>query len=55
MDAFVILDIAYPNINNNDVSYMTTASDVDSIIWHVRLGHIGQDRMNILARDDLLG
>ena len=41
--------------NNNIVSYMTTASDVDSVVWHARLGHIGQDTMNRLARDDLLG
>ena len=34
---------------------MTTASDVNSIVWHTRLDRIGQDRMNRLARDDLLG
>ena len=55
MDDFVILDIAYSNKNNNVVSYMTTASDVDSVIWHTRLGHIGQDRINRLGRDSLLG
>ena len=41
MDDFVILYIAYSNNNNNVISYMTTASDVDSVIWHARLGHIG--------------
>ena len=55
MDDFVILDITYSNNNNNIVSYMTTTSDVDSVVWHARLGHIGQDRMNRLARDSLLG
>ena len=34
---------------------MTTASDVDYVVWHAKLGHIGQDRMNRLARDGLLG
>ena len=49
------MDIAYSNKNNNFVSYMTTTNDVDFVVWHARLGHIGQDRMNRLARDDLLG
>lgn len=30
-------------------------SNVDDTIWHTRLGHISQDRMTRLARDDLLG
>ena len=33
---------------------MTTANDVDSVVWHVRIDHIGQDIMNKLARDSLL-
>ena len=32
MDDLVIFDIAYSNNNNNAVSYMTTASDVDSVV-----------------------
>ena len=55
MDDFVILDIAYSNNNSNVISYMITANHVDSVVWHVRLGHITQDRMNRLARDGLLG
>ena len=55
MDDFVILDIAYSNNNNNVVSYMTTTSDVDFVVWHARLGHIGQDKINRLGREDLLG
>ena len=55
MDYFVILDIAHSYNNNIVVSYMTTANDIDFIVWHGRLSHIGQDRMNRLARDDLFG
>ena len=29
--------------------------NMDANIWHVRLGHIGQERMNRLAKDGLLG
>ena len=38
-------------------SYLTESSNnnFDSCLWHARLGHIGQDRMNRLARDGLLG
>ena len=55
MDDFFILDIAYSNKNNNFISYMTTASNANSLVWHARLGHTGHGRMNRLARDDLLG
>ena len=55
IDGFIMLDIIYSYNNNNVVSYTTTANNVDSVIWHARLGHIGQDRMNRLARDGLLG
>ena len=41
MDDFVILEICYSNKNNKVISYMTTGSDVDSVVWHARLGHIG--------------
>ena len=54
MDGFNILDIIYSSSNDNAISYMTTVNDVNSIVWHARLGHIGQDRMNKLARDGLL-
>ena len=35
---------------------MTTSRNIcdNVIIWHVRLGHIGQERMNRLVRENLL-
>ena len=30
-------------------------NDIDVILWHARLGHIGQDRMNKLAKEGHLG
>ena len=52
---FLILDIEY---YNNDSSIFLTLSDNasdNSIIWHARLGHIGQERMARLAREGLIG
>ena len=52
---FLILDIEY---YNNDSSIFLTSSDnafENSIIWHARLGHIGQERMTRLAREGLMG
>ena len=52
---FLILDIEY---YNNDSSVFLTSSDnalENSIIWHARLGHIGQERMTRLAREGLMG
>ena len=46
IDDFIILNIDYSYNNNNVISYMTTTSDVDFVVWHTSLGHIGQDRMN---------
>ena len=46
-----ILDIYYSN--NDSHSFLTTADNF--VIWHARLGHIDQDRMNMLAREGLLG
>ena len=52
---FLILDIEY---YNNDSSVFWTSYDNasdNSIIWHARLGHIGQERMTRLAREGLMG
>ena len=54
-NGFLILDIEY---YNNDSSVFLTSSDNasdNSIIWHARLGHIGQKRMTRLARKGLRG
>ena len=54
-NGFLILDIEY---YNNDSSVFWTSSDNasdNSIIWHARLGHIGQERMTRLVREGLMG
>ena len=45
------------NTNDSYYSLMTTSSNTwdNVIIWHARLGHIGQERMNRLVRENLLG
>ena len=58
MNGFMVLDTQCSNYNNNvSFSYLTESSNnnFDSCLWHARLGHIGQDKMNRLARDGLLG
>lgn len=52
-DDFIVMDIMNSYDNNNSFSLLTTADD--SIQWHARLSHIGQDRINRLAREGLLG
>ena len=37
------------------ILFLFLTSTDNSTIWHARLGHIGQDRMNGLAREGLLG
>ena len=59
LDGFMILDIdKYELFNTNDSYYllMTTSINVcdNVIIWHVRLMHIEQGRMNRLTRENLL-
>ena len=54
-NGFLILDIEH---YNNDSSVFLTSSDNafdNLIIWHARLGHIGQERMTRLAREGLMG
>jgi hypothetical protein len=53
-DGFMILDLNYYNYDKSFV-LLTSSDNVDSIKWHARLGHIGQDRMNTLAREGLIG
>ena len=48
------MDIEY---YNNDSSVFLTSADnafENSIIWHARIGHIGQERMTRLAREGLM-
>ncbi|XP_020112140.1 uncharacterized protein LOC109726761 [Ananas comosus] len=50
-------DLDLDFINNNNNSALLVSSDIvsDSIKWHARLGHIGQEKMARLARECLLG
>ncbi|GAV60933.1 gag_pre-integrs domain-containing protein, partial [Cephalotus follicularis] len=48
---FFIMDL----VDSASSSLFVNANDIDSVTWHARLGHIGQDRMTRLAREGLLG
>ena len=57
MDGFIKLDLnvsSHSSINSAS-SYVIGSNNIDSAIWHARLGHIGKDRMTWLAREGLLG
>ena len=59
LDGFMVLDIdnyVFSNTNDSYFLLMTTSRNAcDSvIIWHAKLRHIGQGRMNRLARENLL-
>ena len=55
----MVLDTVNVFINDNTFIYVVGNSSVsnnnDSVMWHARLGHIGQDRLKKLARAGLLG
>ncbi|KAH9608159.1 hypothetical protein KSS87_015573, partial [Heliosperma pusillum] len=53
-NGFFVLDLDdfYDNSSYAIVSHYDV--DSDSVKWHARLGHIGQERMNRLAKDGLL-
>ena len=57
LDGFIILD--YIPINTNTSTFVTSSSNNNSLVhdvkWHVRLGHIEQDRLKRLAKYGLLG
>ena len=57
MDGFIKLDLnvsSHSSVNSAS-SYVIGSNNIDSATWHVRLGHIGRDRMSRLAREGLLG
>lgn len=57
-DGCMILDINYGCCNVSSYFSLiafTSSFSVGVSTWHARLGHIGQDRMNRLARDGILG
>ena len=55
-NGFLILDIEYYN-NDSSIFFFTSSDNAsdNSILWHARLGHIGQERMTRLARKGLMG
>ena len=55
-NGFIVFDL----VSNNNASFSlitssSSFSDNDVNVWHSRLGHIGQQRMNRLAKKGLLG
>ena len=60
LNGFMVLNIdncVLSNTNDNYYSLTTTSRNTcdNVIIWHARLGHIGQERMNRLATENLPG
>ena len=55
----MVLDNDYSSSNNvNELFSLIATNDNacnNSVKWNARLGHIGQNRMNRLARENLLG
>ena len=53
---FMVLDTVTSSSSIDDSSYALSSVVNDDVqLWHARLCHIGQERMNRLARDGLLG
>ena len=59
LDGFMVLDIVNIFINDDTSIYVVGNSNVsndnNSVIWHARLGHIGQDYLKRLVREGFLG
>lgn len=54
-DGFCVLDLDDNYYNNSSLAYASYVDDYsECVLWHTRLGHIGQDRMNRLAKEGLL-
>jgi len=56
IDDFLVLDLDehYYSNKTSPVFVSSVDSNSDSVVWHARLGHIGQDRMTRLAKEGLL-
>ena len=54
LNGFMVLDTVNVFVNDDTSIYvvenLSTSNDNESVIWHARLGHIGQDRLKKLAR-----
>ena len=59
LNDFMVLVTINVFVNDNTSIYVvgnsSTSSDIDSVIWHVWLGHIRHDRLNKLAKACFLG
>ena len=57
LDGFILLDSIPININTYTFVIGSSSNDslVHDVIWHARLGHIGQDRLKRLTKAGLLG
>jgi len=59
LNVFKLLNIVNVSVNDDAFIYVVqnsnTTNSSDIIIWHARLGNIGQDRLHKLARAGLLG
>lgn len=55
----MIMDVEFNYSTENScfsiIAFSSSSISVYANIWHVHLRHIGQDRMNRLVRDGLLG
>lgn len=55
----MILDAEFNYSTENSyfsvIAFSSSSSSIDANVWHACLGHIGQDRMNHLVRDGLMG
>ena len=56
LDGYIVIDIEQ-GLRNECFSYITYVVNYenDVEVWHARLSHIGQSRMNQLAKEGLLG
>lgn len=57
VDDFLVLDLDNEYYSDNTFSVFVSSVDSDhnSVVWHARLDHIGQERMTRLAKEGLLG
>ena len=58
LDGFIVMDVDNVSYYNNNNFFLFTSFNIsnnDVNIWHARLGHIGQQRMDRLAKEGLLG
>ena len=57
LDDFPVLDLnEHYSSNNSSVFFVSSVdSNSDSVVWHARLGHIGQGSMTRLVKEGLLG